>query len=299
MKKNIYKTAKTNCPICFSDNLQEYAVIRRFADPFHIDRCSECGHLFMNPAWSKDYIESLYGKDYYQEKADYSYHDERKQLKFEQIVWRARLRNIRTFVRGGNFLDIGCSFGGFLREAGRYFQPYGVELSPYAADYAGKNIDGEIFQGKLEDAPFAAASMDVITAIEVVEHIEDIEAFFKKAGELLRPGGLIVLQTADFDGWQAIRAGSDYHYFLPGHLHYYTSANLRKILYKWSGIGNFYEFRGTDFGLIPKLLKSRSNFNSLSDYRRWMNISSYHLKSKIRWKGHYLTSAMVLYGIKK
>ncbi|HOU86000.1 MAG TPA: class I SAM-dependent methyltransferase, partial [Spirochaetota bacterium] len=50
--------------------------------------------------------------------------------------------------------------------------------------------------------------------------------------------------------------------------------------------------------LYAKLLKSRGNFIKISDYRKWINISLYHLKGYLRRKGKPLTSSMVIYAFK-
>jgi 2-polyprenyl-3-methyl-5-hydroxy-6-metoxy-1,4-benzoquinol methylase len=253
----------------------------------------------MNPLWPQRIIEKFYQEGYYSGKGDYTYHDERGNYPYEKIVWRARLKQIRKFIPNGHFCDVGCSFGGFLTEASVYFKPYGVEISEYAARSAKEKNPDDIFNGELENVPWQSESMDIITAIEVMEHIKNPKSFLKKAGDLLRPGGLLVIQTADFDGWQAVQGGKNYHYFMPGHLHYYTADNLKKILRSWAGIDRIIEYRGTDFGLLPKILKSRGSFSKWWHYFRWWKIIIYHLKSKVRWRGRYLTSAMVLYAFKK
>ena len=64
-----------------------------------------------------------------------------------------------------------------------------------------------------------------------------------------------------------------------------------------AGFSKICIFRPVDFGLLPKLKKSRGDFNSLKDYARWMSIASYHLKGKLKIKEHPLTSSMVVYAI--
>jgi len=137
----------------------------------------------------------------------------------------------------------------------------------------------------------------VITLIEVIEHLEKPQLVFNKLSAILKKDGLLVIQTADFEGLQAKECGSSYHYYLPGHLYYYSFSNLKNILIK-NGFSHFIPFFGVDFPLYAKLLKSRGNFKSPKDYLKWFTISLYHLKSKIRIRSERLTSSLVLYAFK-
>lgn len=257
--------------------------------------CKTCG---LQAQFPRPEPESLYTEEYYTGKQDFSYRDERDTEKFDRYVWFARLRNIMKFKSSGNFLDIGCSFGGFLecaREKG--FVPYGVEISPFAAGKA-EARGFKVWQGQFLDADLPENFFDVITLVEVIEHLEDPKRVFDKLTRILRPGGLLLLQTANFEGWQAVEAGSSYHYYLPGHVYYYSSGLLRKILAN-RGFEKQITYLGVDFPLYAKFLKSRGTFKGWKDYLKWFRIAIYHFKSKLSRKGRPLTSSMVLYSLKK
>ncbi|MCE9499887.1 MAG: class I SAM-dependent methyltransferase [Leptospira sp.] len=258
--------------------------------------CGSCGLQSVHPKKNIDY-DTLYGKEYYSGEADFSYKDERKTEKFDSYVWDARLRNIKKYKKSGNFLDVGSSFGGFLNRAKiEGFNPYGIEISKYSSGHA--NQSGiPTFQGNFLDSNYPENFFDVITLIEVIEHLEQPKEVFRKLSSILKKDGLLVLQTADFEGLQARKAGPNYHYYLPGHLYYYSLSNLKSILSK-NGFSRFIPYFGVDFPLSAKLLKSRGNFKNLKDYLKWFTISLYHFKSKIRIKDTRLTSSLVLYAFK-
>src|SRR5262249_33829318 len=141
-----------------------------------------------------------------------------------------RLRTMGRYVTSGRFLDIGCSFGGFLtraRLAG--FEPFGVEISDYSANVA-RERDIPVFVGEFLDTNYPDAYFSAITMVEVIEHLPDPRGPLAELTRILAPGGLLVIQTANFDGWQARLAGTNYHYYLPGHLFYYSWPNLRDAL---------------------------------------------------------------------
>lgn len=257
----------------------------------------ECKHCKLQALFPRPNQKELYTKDYYQGKADYTYIDERDHKKFFQYVWKARIRNIKKFVNSGNFLDIGSSFGGFLESAkGEGFQVQGVEISEYASRYA-NDIGIPTFNGSLVEAKFPNNHFHVITMIEVIEHIENPSFFFQELTRILKPGGLLLLQTANFDGWQAKLEGPNYHYYMPGHVFYYSDTILKKILTNL-GFGRFVSYFGVDFPLYAKLQKSRGSFQKWKDYLTWFRIAYYHFKSKWKRNGFPITSSYVLYAFK-
>ncbi len=241
-------------------------------------------------------LEELYSENYYLGKAEYTYKDERTTEKYDAYVWDARIKNIQKFQKSGNFLDVGCAFGGFLNRARLFgFKPYGIEISTYAFEYA-KKRGLEVVQGNFLEAVkhFPDRFFQVVTLIEVIEHLPEPNQVFNELSRILSEGGLLVLQTANFEGWQAIKEGKNYHYYLPGHLYYYSESNLKSIL-KARGFTKFISYLGVDFPLLAKLKKSRGSFQTWKDYLKWGKIISYHLKSLI-FPGS--TSSMVLYAFK-
>lgn len=294
--KSVFDKKREFCPLCSSRIINSHFYIKRNKNSFSVDKCGSCGFIFMNPPYSDNSIKEFYNESYYLSKADYSYHDERENAVYSNYVWKARIKNIRKFVKSGYFLDIGCSFGLFLKCASEFFKTYGIEISEYSAEYAAKNSNSFVLNEGWENFS-TDIKFNCITMIELIEHIKEPSAFISKIFELLEPGGVAVIQTADMSAWQAVKAGSDYHYFLPGHLSYFSEKNLIDALTR-TGFRYVRVFRPVDFPLIAKLLKSRGGFRKLSDYGAWMKIILYHLKGYIKIKGRNLTSSMVIYAFK-
>jgi SAM-dependent methyltransferase len=251
----------------------------------------------MNPAFSDETIHSFYTSGYYSGFSSFSYIDERSIENYSKYTWNARLSTIRRYIRSGNFLDVGCSFGGFLSCASKHYAPYGIELSEYSGTHARERFSENIHIGTLFDAPFENNFFSVITMVELIEHLKDPMKALVKCRELLTESGILLIQTADMNGWQAVDAGEQYHYYLPGHLSYFTADALRDALFR-AGFSSVKIFRPVDFGLLPKLLKSRGSFTSVKDYKRWFDIAKYHIKGKFTKKGRPLTSSMTVYAFK-
>ncbi len=293
----LFDPPRTACPLCGSAATENHHSIDRAFPTFKVDRCLKCGFIFMNPAFTDAVIRSFYSEDYYTGRADYSYVDERKGRRYFDFVYNARIKSIHRYVKSGSFLDVGASFGGLMKAASAYYSPFGIELSPYSSEAASEYSGGRVHTGTLEDCPFEQNFFSVITMIEVIEHIKGPAAAIRSCFSLLRPGGVLVIQTANMAGRQARIEGKAYGYYLPGHLSYFTKSSLSRAL-KTAGFSRIKVFHPVDFGLIPKLKKSRGSFNSLRDYSAWFRIAFYHLKSKIRFGSFCLTSSMTVYAFK-
>lgn len=293
----MYKERRDNCPLCGSSDITIKYSIDRYELKFRTDECCSCGFIFMNPLFDDETVRSFYTEDYYSGRADYSYIDEREIKKYSAYVWDSRIKIIHRYIKSGNFLDVGCSFGGFLESAAKYFTPYGIEMSEFSCSHAKEIFGSSIHCGTLSDHRFRAESFSVITMVELIEHLADPASAVNECYRLLADRGLLLIQTANLDGKQAMDLGPDYEYFMPGHLSYFSRRNLVMLL-KNSGFRKIRVFQPVEFGLLPKLLKSRGSFKSLSDYTAWWRIASYHMKSKVHFGDFALTSSMVIYAFK-
>jgi len=254
----------------------------------------------MNPQFKDDVIKNFYSENYFRGDADYSYIDERDIKKYSRYVWDKRVKVIGKYIKNiksGNFLDVGCSFGGFLESAAEYYTPFGIEISDYAFSQISKQLKENIHHGTLHDHKFKYSSFSVITMIELIEHLSDPVYAISECFKLLQKDGVLVIQTANMNGKQAKDLGVDYEYFMPGHLSYFTAENLSSLLRR-TGFGKIKIYYPVEFGLLPKLLKSRGSFRNISDYKSWLRIISYHIKSKFHFGNFAMTSSMVIYAVK-
>ena len=288
---------QTFCPLCGSAKIIRKYHIDRYSLKFDTDICENCKFIFMNPQFKAAVIKNFYSEDYFKGRADYSYIDERDIKKYSRYVWDKRIKVIRKFIDGGNFLDVGCSFGGFLESASKFYTPFGIEISDYAFSQIPKQFAENIHHGTLYDHNFKHKFFSVITMIELIEHLADPVYAISECYELLHKDGVLVIQTANMNGKQARDLGGDYEYFMPGHLSYFTAENLSALL-KTTGFEKIKIYYPVEFGLLPKLLKSRGSFKNLSDYKAWLRIISYHIKSKVHFGNFAMTSSMVVYAVK-
>jgi SAM-dependent methyltransferase len=130
-------------------------------------------------------------------------------------------------------LDVGCSSGSLLAVAVEMgFTAQGVELAPAAAA-AARRAGFDVFDGRLHDAGYAPGSFDVITLIELIEHIADPLVLLRQCRDLLRPRGVAVINTPNGASWSARALGGEWEGFsltrLGGHICFYSPRALHVL----------------------------------------------------------------------
>lgn len=111
------------------------------------------------------------------------------------LMWKRydRLADMMEGNASGSALEFGCGIGLFLPELSRqYGTVYAIDLYPHYAQRmaAEKGIRVHFIQD-LDD--IEAASLDVIVAADVLEHIEDLSAYQQQFKRMLKPGGQLLV----------------------------------------------------------------------------------------------------------
>lgn len=141
------------------------------------------------------------------------------------------LSYLKTIVPpGARLLDVGCSYGLFLRLAREQgFQVSGIEPSADAARHC-TDAGLDVSCGDMESAQFPAGSFDLITAFEVIEHLESPAAFIAKARSLLKPGGVFFLVTPDLGSFSRRVMGYRWFSYRAMHVSYFSKRTLKNFL---------------------------------------------------------------------
>src|SRR6266481_4478082 len=120
--------------------------------------------------------------------------------RIEETHWwfAGRRRIISGFVehicstlekRPPHILDVGCGTGANLELLARYGKAEGVDVSPEALAFCRERGLQNVRQGEAEHLPYADASFDLVTGLDVVEHLDDDAAGLREMRRVLRPGG--------------------------------------------------------------------------------------------------------------
>ena len=196
------------CKICGSATDAAGTVHGRFSDrDFALRRCRECGFAFVAEPWLD--FAAIYDDAYYAGKGadpliDYVTELQRPQRTLRQYEWRGvheRVRSLTALERGARWLDYGCGTGGlvrYLRTTAGY-DAVGFEQGwslPRLREH-GIPVLEEVALSEHE------GTFDVVTAIEVLEHVPDPIDELRRMRSFLRPGGLLFLTTGNAQPYAA------------------------------------------------------------------------------------------------
>jgi ubiquinone/menaquinone biosynthesis C-methylase UbiE len=97
-------------------------------------------------------------------------------------------------------LDAGCGTGALLDclERRSDAEVYGLDFSGQALAYTRQRGHNHLVQADLTRLPFRDDTFDVITALDVVEHIREDERALREVNRVLRPGGVLVVSVPAF-----------------------------------------------------------------------------------------------------
>ncbi len=136
-----------------------------------------------------------------------------------------------AFINGlppGRILDVGCGPGHILSAVAAGWDKHGVEISPTAA--AAARAHATVFQGPLEESPYADGSFDVVLMRSVIEHLTDPVGVVRRIHRILKPLGHFIVSTPNFDSAAARRFGKNYRLLHPLHIAMFSDRSLIRML---------------------------------------------------------------------
>jgi SAM-dependent methyltransferase len=95
-------------------------------------------------------------------------------------------------------LDVGCGTGANLELLAQYGDAEGVDISADALAFCRARGLEKVRLGAAETLPYEDASFDLVTALDVVEHLDDDVAGLREMRRVLRPGGRALLFVPAF-----------------------------------------------------------------------------------------------------
>jgi len=193
-------------------------------------RCNVCGMHYANPRLLRRLVRQAAGK------AIEPQIDEDKILEPDRwektFAFRLAVLNKHAPAKG-RLLDIGCYAGFLLRKArDDGWEAFGVEPSVSAARYARERFGLDVQVGTLEEARCKAGTFDALGLFEVIEHVPDPNSVLMEAHRVLKPGGLLLVETPTIDNWLYKVLRGKWRHFISAHFWFFSERTLLPLLEK-------------------------------------------------------------------
>ena len=100
--------------------------------------------------------------------------------------------------RRPRILDVGCGTGANLLMLSKYGDAEGVDVSEDALAFCRERGLKNVKLGAAEKLPYEDGTFDLVTALDVVEHLDDDLGGLREMRRVLRPGGRVLLFVPTF-----------------------------------------------------------------------------------------------------
>lgn len=110
----------------------------------------------------------------------------------EDIIKKSKIEN-----RKSKILDVGCGTGANLEMLAKFGEAEGVDVSDDALEFC-KKKGLKVHKGLAESLPFADETFDLVTALDVVEHLDDDVSGLKEMFRILKHDGRTLIFVPAF-----------------------------------------------------------------------------------------------------
>lgn len=109
-------------------------------------------------------------------------------------------------------LDAGCGSGRTMEDLVAYGRVYGLEVNPDATEIARARGVGEVRTGRLEDLPFEDGMFDLMTCLDVLEHVPDDRLALRELRRVCKPGGWLLATVPAYPALWSLHDQINHHY---------------------------------------------------------------------------------------
>ena len=226
-------TNDVGCNLCGGSDA--YRMFRKNGVDFL--RCRGCGLEFVHPLPDMASMRALYSSERYYSTdniSQYGYDDYVRNKHLTVNLFNRRLDDILLYTDGqrGRLLDVGCATGVLLELARlRGWEVHGVDVSEYATGIARDYYNLDVVTGDLAEAAYLDGYFDVVVMDDVIEHVADPAALVVEAHRVLKPGGLLTINTPNRAGiWHRLMGKRWFHYKQTEHTYFFSPRVITRLL---------------------------------------------------------------------
>lgn len=196
---------------------------------YWIRGCHDCRHRAAEIGVASGHVERVYD-DHYFDGGGAGYSDYVSEARILTAHGRRYSRLLAAHMQPGEMLDVGAAAGfvlkGFVDDGWR---GSGIEPNEKMAEHAREQLKLDVAVGAFEEFPFRQ-QYDLISMIQVIAHFVDPAAALRRAAELLRADGFLLVETWDRESRTARLFGKRWHeYSPPSVLHWFSRDGLASL----------------------------------------------------------------------
>lgn len=259
------------CAVC--DQTENRPVFGN-SNGFQYVQCAGCGFVYMNPIIDEEKLIDIYR--YSESKRMYWNYNIRhatiRKSKGEQPS--QQIQELLRWQKGGRLLDVGCGIGNLLDEAKFYYDiAEGIELDEGNVKFAREERGLKIYTEPLERLEFPVCSYDIVTMLQVIEHLADPRKVVEEIHKILRPGGILHISCPNIDGL-SFRLFKDKHILLYGrdHVNMFNRTTITQLLRSVGfEIVDFYTHNSSQDILFEEILYYVFKLNKF--FHRWSTVN--------------------------
>lgn len=244
------------CPVCGEDlKVTLYKI-----GEGRLLKCSECSLVTYFPRPTAQELSDYYNsEDYWRSYEESPMGGDAFSIQRYDVLKELIRRIVPGLLRKKDrcMLDVGCGYGGLLTVAEKDgWKTAGIEYAQSATKKAKSRIIGRVYNTQLPCSSLESNQFDLVTIYHVIEHLSDPLTTLLEINRVLRPGGILVLETPNIgslgsiimrDGWS--------HLIPPEHLTYFNRRSIRVALDK----SNYRSVKV--FTIAPPIVESLSGFS--------------------------------------
>lgn len=193
-------------------------------------KCPGCGLMFVTPQPTDDELAEIYDGEYF---AGFGCESEFQAayLAMKQSSASRFLELAERFVPPGSLLDVGSGLGDLLVAAQRRgWRTWGLDINPYAVELANRFLPGQTVATPFDEFQPTDGSFDLLTCLEVIEHLRRPDLSLRRMFTCLRPGGALLLTTPDTGSLASRLLGAAWWHLHLDHLWYFDRHTLTELV---------------------------------------------------------------------